>query len=137
MKQLINNSLSNPERIQIIHQTGSSDATDWQNVYAEKNISAYVFSYMPHLEQIYSAADLIICRAGAGTLFEVKFFNKPCIVIPLETNTTTHQVDNARAIVKDHPDLFHLILQKDIEVNNDVLLEQINRLCFNNKKHTD
>jgi UDP-N-acetylglucosamine--N-acetylmuramyl-(pentapeptide) pyrophosphoryl-undecaprenol N-acetylglucosamine transferase len=130
MKQLVNDPSFDGKSIQIIHQTGSLDATDWNNFYKEKNITAYVFSYMPHLEQIYEAADLIICRAGAGTLFEVKFFNKPCIIIPLETNTTTHQVDNARAMHKEHPGVFRMLLQKNIEKNSAILFEKINVLLW-------
>jgi len=128
MKQLIENSYFNPENIQIIHQTGSLDATNWKDFYIKKNITAYVFSYMPNLENIYAAADLIICRAGAGTLFEIQFFNKPCIIIPLETNTTTHQVDNALAMTNQYPDMFFSIFQGEIKKNNNVLLQQINAL---------
>src|SRR5579871_4018351 len=73
IKELVKNRSLNREHIQIIHQTGSLDATDWKHFYQENNITAYVFSYMPDLEYVYSAADLIICRAGAGTLFEIKY----------------------------------------------------------------
>ena len=128
MKELIDS--FDAKHIQIIHQTGSADSTDLQDLYAQKNIPAYVFSYMADLANIYAAADLIICRAGAGTLFEVKFFNKPCIIIPLQTNTTTHQVDNAHAMSAEYPGLFYMLMQKDIEKNGDVLLEKINDLIF-------
>lgn len=125
MKQLINNPSFNATTTQIIHQTGALDSTDWKSIYAEKNITAHVFSYHPNLEQMYQAADLIICRAGAGTLFEIKFFNKPCIIIPLETNTTTHQVDNARAMVAEYPELFSMIAQHEVEINPAILFQKI------------
>jgi len=115
MKIFVESSYFDCNAIQIIHQTGSLDATDWKEFYTEKNVTAHVFSYTPHLENIYAAADLIICRAGAGTLFEIKFFNKKCIVIPLETNTTTHQIDNAWAMSSEYPELFCMVMQKDIE----------------------
>ncbi len=130
VKELIENNLINPHTTQIIHQTGSLDAMNWKDFYKKHDITAYVFSYMPNLESMYIAADLIICRAGAGTLFEVKFFNKPCIIIPLETNTTTHQVDNAQAMTKEYPELFYLLKQNVIVKNNNVLLQQINDLLF-------
>lgn len=129
MKQLINAFLGHKKaNIQIIHQTGSLDSTDWQRFYQDKNIQAYVFSYTSNLEQVYKAADLIICRAGAGTLFEVKFFNKRCIIIPLETKTTTHQVDNARAMSNEYPELFSVIMQRDVEKDFSVLLNKIDTL---------
>lgn len=115
MQQWINDPSFPSQEIQIIHQTGSIDDTDWQKLYASKNITAHVFSYYPDLALMYVAADLIICRAGAGTLFEIKFFNKQCIIIPLTTSTTTHQVDNAHAMASEYPELFCVIAQKDVE----------------------
>lgn len=128
MKEFIANDAFDWKHIQVVHQTGGLDTTDWNEHYTQKNITAYVFSYMPHLEQIYAAADLIICRAGAGTLFEIQFFNKPCIIIPLETNTTTHQVDNAEAMSRAYPTLFRMLTQSSIIKNNSTLSEYINEL---------
>jgi len=128
MQQWINDQSFNPENIQIIHQTGSVDDTDWQTLYASKNITAHVFSYYPDLALMYSAADLIICRAGAGTLFEIKFFNKQCIIIPLKTNTTTHQVDNAHAMASEYPEMFHSIAQNDVEKDPTILFTTIQQL---------
>src|SRR5438309_5009406 len=65
IKQWINDPSFPSHDIQIIHQTGSLDDTDWQQLYASKNITAHVFSYYPDLALMYAAADLIICRAGA------------------------------------------------------------------------
>ncbi|HLW72864.1 MAG TPA: UDP-N-acetylglucosamine--N-acetylmuramyl-(pentapeptide) pyrophosphoryl-undecaprenol N-acetylglucosamine transferase [Candidatus Babeliales bacterium] len=115
MENWINDASFMPDKINIIHQTGSVDTTDWKSLYASKNITAYVFNYYPDLALMYAAADLIICRAGAGTLFEIKFFNKQCIIIPLTTNTTHHQVDNARAMTSEYPELFYTIAQSDVE----------------------
>ncbi len=128
--QLVKNVSFDAQTTQIIHQTGSLDATDWHELYASKNVTAHVFSYNPDLAQIYAAADLIICRAGAGTLFEIKFFNKPCIIIPLETNTTTHQVDNAEAMSKEWPELFCMVMQKEVENDFGILFSAIRQLLF-------
>ena len=127
MQQWVNDPSFPANDIQIIHQTGSIDDTDWNELYASKNITAHVFSYYPDLALMYAAADLIICRAGAGTLFEIKFFNKPCIIIPLMTNTTTHQVDNAHAMASEYPELFHTITQSDVEKDQSLLLFHIER----------
>jgi UDP-N-acetylglucosamine--N-acetylmuramyl-(pentapeptide) pyrophosphoryl-undecaprenol N-acetylglucosamine transferase len=125
MQQWINDPSFPANDIQIIHQTGSVDDTDWQQLYVSKNITAHVFSYHPDLALMYSAADLIICRAGAGTLFEIKFFGKPCIIIPLMTNTTTHQVDNARAMAEEYPEQFYMLTQNYVERNPKILHKQI------------
>lgn len=125
IKELIINASFNTDNIQCIHQTGSIDTTDWNTFYKSHNITAHVFSYRPDLTLIYAAADLIICRAGAGTLFEIKFFNKPCIIIPLSTATTTHQIANAHAMTKEYPELFQTIAQNIIEQNPEILLTRI------------
>jgi UDP-N-acetylglucosamine--N-acetylmuramyl-(pentapeptide) pyrophosphoryl-undecaprenol N-acetylglucosamine transferase len=125
IKQWIMNASCPHDKINIIHQTGSTDTTDWKALYARHAISAYVFSYQPNLASIYAAADLIICRAGAGTLFEIIFFKKKAIIIPLKTKTTTHQQDNACAISEEYPDLFTWIDQEDIERDPKLLFTRI------------
>lgn len=101
--------ISHPElhdTIQIIHQIGSSDAFNWQAFYAQHNIPAHVFSFCSDLTPHYAAADLVLCRAGAGTLFEVLFFGKPCIAIPLITKSNTHQLKNALTMQEEYSELF-------------------------------
>ncbi len=110
--------------INIIHQTGDIDF-DWQNFYKQKSIPAITFNFNNEMENYYLASDLIICRSGAGTLAEILFFGKKCITIPLETKTTSHQLLNAQALEKDHPDLFKVIRQKDIEKNPDIIFYEI------------
>lgn len=132
----INNSIkqwveqTNPHSIQIIHQTGAQDLFDWQTFYLQKGIVAKVFAFANNIEQYYQAADVIVARAGAGTLFEIAHFNKTCIIIPLETKTTDHQVDNAKAFVKDYPHIATLLLQQRIEKNNLILFNALNHLLL-------
>lgn len=99
--------------IQLIHQTGSDTSVDWNAFYEEHKIPAQVFAYDHDVAPYYQHADLIICRSGAGALFEALFFQTPCITIPLETKQNTHQLDNARAIAAEHPELFTMIRQDE------------------------
>lgn len=46
----------------------------------------------------YAASDLVICRAGAGSLMEVCAQGKPSIVIPKANLPDDHQVRNARVL---------------------------------------
>jgi UDP-N-acetylglucosamine:LPS N-acetylglucosamine transferase len=113
------------ERIQIIHQTGTVSDFDWTKFYRQLGIAAFTFSYHAHVEDFYVLADLVLCRAGAGTIFEVAFFEKQCIVIPLIARSTTHQIQNAQEIVKQYPLFFTLIEQKIITTNPGALHELI------------
>lgn len=103
--------------LHIIHQTGNNDIASMHLFYEQQGISAQVFAFSENLADYYVQADLIISRAGAGSLFEIAFFNKKAIVIPLEVATTHHQVDNAVAIAQEYPHLFSVILQKDINAD--------------------
>lgn len=125
IKQMLERWPDAGKMVQIIHQTGALDHTDWTTAYKNLGIPSLVFGYSDALANYYTAADLVICRAGAGTLAEVSFFNKKCITIPLETTTTNHQVDNAVAAAHMRPDLFTIISQDDITHNNKLLFEKV------------
>lgn len=117
--------------IQIIHQTGTHDTTDWKKLYADLEIPALTFSYRQDLEACYRACDLIITRAGAGTLFEAAFFDKPIITIPLETSSTAHQKDNARALAATYPERVTMISEQEIKKDNMVFFRNINKYVYN------
>lgn len=102
-------------RVQIIHQVGLKDGTDWEGFYQSLAIPAVVFAYTHDIALYYQAADIVVTRAGAGTLFELLFFGKRSLIVPLVTHTTDHQKDNALAMVEAYPALFSLFEQKDIE----------------------
>jgi UDP-N-acetylglucosamine--N-acetylmuramyl-(pentapeptide) pyrophosphoryl-undecaprenol N-acetylglucosamine transferase len=108
-------------KINIIHQTGAQDTTDWEQVYKTMAIDSIVFDYKHDLSCYYKAADLIIGRAGAGTIFETLFFSKPCILIPLEIAGNTHQLNNAQAIAQEYPELFTVVRKNETESLGKVL----------------
>lgn len=109
--------------LQVVHQTGVSDPFNYQEFYQAHDIPCVVFGYHERLQDFYNLSDLIICRAGAGTLFEILFFNKKCITIPHETANTNHQIKNVIALQKEHADLFSIIKQS--EFNEQTLLPYI------------
>ncbi len=114
--------------LQIIHQTGSQEEQYVNSYYAEAKIPALVFSFRNDIAAIYSAADICISRAGAGSIFELLFFEKPSIIIPLATKTTDHQKDNAKAISEEFPNLYTYLEQDALEHNQELLIQQILRL---------
>jgi len=54
--------------------------------------------YFHDIEQVYALADLVVVRAGAGTLNEVAALGLPAIVVPKINLPGEHQVMNARAL---------------------------------------
>lgn len=113
------------KNVQFIHQTGHNQTEAVQALFKAKNIKAYVFDYSANLSSMYAAADMVIGRAGAGTIFETAAFNKPCILIPLETQATDHQLLNAHRIATQKPELFSVLRQEDITTNPSLLIDSI------------
>ena len=62
---------------------------------------AYLYRLVPYLHDMsaaYSAADLIVCRAGAGTIHEISSLGKAALLIPKPNLPADHQVVNARTM---------------------------------------
>lgn len=98
-------------KIQILHQAGNTQL-DLETIYQKLSIPHKVLPFYNDIIKFYQAADLIICRAGAGTIFETLFFQKKCIAIPLETQSTSHQIQNAQSMATYYPNYFTMILQR-------------------------
>ncbi len=47
----------------------------------------------------YAAADLVVSRAGAGSISELQILGKPCILVPSPNVAEDHQTKNALALV--------------------------------------
>lgn len=54
--------------------------------------------YIDHIAPYYAASDLVICRAGAGTLNEIMMCGLPSIIVPKADLASDHQVHNAMAL---------------------------------------
>lgn len=65
----------------------------------EKNSRLDVKEYIYDMHLYMTAADVIICRAGAMTLTELAMMKKPAILIPSPNVTDNHQYKNARALL--------------------------------------
>ena len=52
--------------------------------------------YADEIADLIAAADLVICRSGAGTLTEMAVSGTPTLIVPLPTSAEDHQALNAR-----------------------------------------
>ncbi len=82
--------------LKIIHQAGKSDIELLQKVYSEAGITAEVFAFDTKMAERYSAAHLIIARAGAMTISEIAAIGRPAILIPFPYASDNHQLFNAK-----------------------------------------
>jgi UDP-N-acetylglucosamine--N-acetylmuramyl-(pentapeptide) pyrophosphoryl-undecaprenol N-acetylglucosamine transferase len=86
--------------LEIIHQTGKLDVSFVEKFYKDANIPAKVTPFITDIGKSYSWADLVICRAGAGTLAELTTLGRPSILIPYPWATDMHQDANARELTE-------------------------------------
>lgn len=73
--------------------------------------------FITRMDLAYAAADLVISRAGAGTISELCLAGKPCILVPSPNVAENHQEKNAMSLVHRKA----AILVKDAEVNEKLL----------------
>ncbi len=87
------------EHVCIAHQTGHGKPTS-----VPQSSRYRQFPYLvQELPDVLAAADIIVCRAGAGTLWECTAAQKPMILIPLcGPGTRGDQVENTKILVKNN-----------------------------------
>ena len=85
--------------LQIIHLTGERDDRLAAANYQREGIPQYVAPFHHRMEEAYSAADLVISRAGAASLSELSQFGLASILIPYPYATDDHQTFNAKVFV--------------------------------------
>jgi UDP-N-acetylglucosamine--N-acetylmuramyl-(pentapeptide) pyrophosphoryl-undecaprenol N-acetylglucosamine transferase len=81
-----------------------------------------IHQFIREMNMAYSAADIIISRAGALSISELCIVGKPTVLIPSPNVSEDHQTKNAMALVNKNA----AILVKDIEAKDklgNVLLE--------------
>ncbi len=90
-------SMEDPDAFNIIHQTGITEEQKIQERYKAMGIKAVAKAFFHDMPQLQAAADLIIARAGAGTLSELSILGKPAILVPFPYAADDHQTVNAKA----------------------------------------
>ncbi|HPI67725.1 MAG TPA: undecaprenyldiphospho-muramoylpentapeptide beta-N-acetylglucosaminyltransferase [Bacteroidales bacterium] len=128
---------------QWIWQTGKSYYSTAKSLVSEAsagNISVHEF--ISRMDYAYSAADIIVSRAGAGTISELCLVGKPVILVPSPNVAEDHQTKNALSLsycdaavlVRDEDAVKHLV---DIAINLVSNKEERKFLSENIKKMAD
>jgi len=86
------------EKTEIIHVCGPKQ---YQGLSLPlKKYHLYPFLDENQIQHAYAMADLVIARAGAGSIFEIAACGKPSILIPLPSAASDHQKENAFTYAK-------------------------------------
>ena len=110
--------------VRLIHQTGSAAHEALARKFAESGLEGEVLPFIQDMPAAFRAADLVICRAGAGTVSELAAAGKPAILVPLPGAADDHQTRNAEAMV--HAGAALMVL--DGEMDGGLLFEEVRKL---------
>ncbi|MFA6384425.1 MAG: UDP-N-acetylglucosamine--N-acetylmuramyl-(pentapeptide) pyrophosphoryl-undecaprenol N-acetylglucosamine transferase [Candidatus Omnitrophota bacterium] len=83
--------------LQVIHLCGTADQEGLQKEYSSCWDSVRLVAFLKNMEYAYSAADLVISRAGATTIAELMKYRLPAVLIPYP-HAYAHQDQNARVL---------------------------------------
>lgn len=132
--------------VQFIWQTGKYYINEAKECYkAEGNPEMiHTTDFISNMNAAYTAADLVVSRAGAGSISEFCLLGKPVILVPSPNVAEDHQTKNAMALVDKGAAVYikdseaeDKLISTAIELVNDesrlkALSENIKKLAFNN-----
>jgi UDP-N-acetylglucosamine--N-acetylmuramyl-(pentapeptide) pyrophosphoryl-undecaprenol N-acetylglucosamine transferase len=100
--------------VQVIWQTGKFYYKSIiEKIGPDYHPNVCVLEFLNRMDLAYAAADVIISRAGAGTIAELCVVKKPVILVPSPNVAEDHQTKNALALVEKNAALF--IADRDAE----------------------
>ncbi|HWW42608.1 undecaprenyldiphospho-muramoylpentapeptide beta-N-acetylglucosaminyltransferase [Pedobacter sp.] len=88
-----------------------------------------ILEFLNRMDLAYAAADVIISRAGAGTIAELCLVKKPVILVPSPNVAEDHQTKNALALAKNNAAI--IITDRSAE---DTLVDEALSLLKNTEK---
>lgn len=99
------------------------------NQHVEGLPNLYVNDFIKSMEYAYAASDLVVSRAGAGSISEFCLLGKPVILVPSPNVAEDHQTQNALALVNRNAALY----VKDSEANQQLMNLAIETVCNDDK----
>ncbi len=84
--------------IRLVHQTGARDFEELAAAFAESGIDGEIMPFIANMPAAFAAADLVVCRSGAGAVSELAAAGKPSILVPFPFAADDHQTRNAEAM---------------------------------------
>ncbi|MFQ5680480.1 MAG: glycosyltransferase [Candidatus Omnitrophota bacterium] len=91
--------LSQDIRLQVIHLCGRDNLDEMRRAYGGVSFKNRLFGFYHRMSYPFSAADLVVCRAGASTISEIGYFGLAAIFIPYPY-ARGHQKENAKVLTK-------------------------------------
>ncbi|MCH8219726.1 MAG: undecaprenyldiphospho-muramoylpentapeptide beta-N-acetylglucosaminyltransferase [Proteobacteria bacterium] len=88
------------QRPQVWHQAGAGTLDQAKSAYRLHDVDARVEPFIEQMADAYGWADLVICRAGALTVFELAAAGLAAVLVPFPSAVDDHQTLNADWLVR-------------------------------------
>jgi UDP-N-acetylglucosamine--N-acetylmuramyl-(pentapeptide) pyrophosphoryl-undecaprenol N-acetylglucosamine transferase len=111
-------------RPEILHQTGPANLEATREFYQQHAVEARIEAFIEDMAEVYGWADLVICRAGAMTVFELAAAGVGSILVPYPYAVDDHQTANAEYLVRAGA----AIIRQQNELSSEWLGDTIARL---------
>jgi UDP-N-acetylglucosamine--N-acetylmuramyl-(pentapeptide) pyrophosphoryl-undecaprenol N-acetylglucosamine transferase len=84
--------------VRITHQCGPRGFEELRAAFAESGLEGEIVPFITDMPAAFAAADLVVCRSGAGAVSELAAAGKPSILVPFPFAADDHQTRNAEAM---------------------------------------
>jgi UDP-N-acetylglucosamine--N-acetylmuramyl-(pentapeptide) pyrophosphoryl-undecaprenol N-acetylglucosamine transferase len=110
--------------VRITHQTGANGFAEICDAFASCGIEGEIVPFISDMPAAFAAADLVVCRAGAGAVSELAAAGKPSILVPFPYAADDHQTRNAQALERAGASR----LVRDAGMTGKMLVETVSRI---------
>lgn len=115
--------------VNILHQTGKGSTLEYEEL--DKDFTYEQAEFIYDMNEAYKWANIIVARAGASTVSELRIIRKPSILIPFPGATDDHQYYNAQNLKEERIFPCEIL---DHHLQEDELVEEIVRAVDEMKK---
>jgi len=111
--------------VRIVHQTGEAQYGALKLEFASSGLEGDIAPFISSMPAAFAAADLVVCRSGAGAVSELAAAGKPSVLAPFPFAADDHQTRNAEAMARAGA----ARMVRDSELNGKKLFELVTELA--------
>jgi UDP-N-acetylglucosamine--N-acetylmuramyl-(pentapeptide) pyrophosphoryl-undecaprenol N-acetylglucosamine transferase len=111
--------------VRMVHQSGPGGFEQLREEFSRSGVEGEVVPFIADMPAAFAAADLVVCRSGAGAVSELAAAGKPAILSPFPFAADDHQTRNAEAIERAGA----ARLVRDAEMNGEKLVAVVAELA--------
>ncbi|MDR1780219.1 MAG: undecaprenyldiphospho-muramoylpentapeptide beta-N-acetylglucosaminyltransferase [Tannerella sp.] len=110
-------------KVQVIWQTGKNYYANIKRELEQSEAKEFIYcaDFIAEMEYAYAAADLVVSRAGAGSISELCLQGKPSILVPSPNVAEDHQTKNANAVAEHNAAIMLADKYADIHLTDSIL----------------